>query len=201
FSPPCCTALADLLNRAVLPPGYIALEQVHAGAPVEIGTSATAPLLLPTVFPDGFTVEIRATEGGRSLVAAIELASPGNKDRAIQRRLFAAKCATYLARGVGLIVVDIVTSRPGNLHNELVNLLGLDAAFQMPASLYTVAYRPVRRDGRDQFESWPLPLVLGQPLPTVPLSLEAGLCVPLDLEAAYLDACQRRRLDEVTGAG
>ena len=32
---------------------------------------------------------------------AIELASPGNKDRPETRRAFAAKCASYLARGIG----------------------------------------------------------------------------------------------------
>ena len=218
------TALADLLNRDILPPGFIALEQIHAGTPVEIdvatyteeaaasagpGGSATLtrprwaptvpPMVMPAVFPEGFTVEIQATEGGRSLVAAIELVSPGNKDRAVKRRLFAAKCATYLARGVGLVIVDVVTSRQGNLHNELVELLGLEPAFHLPATspLYVVAYRPIRREEAEQFETWPIPLAVGRALPMVPLSLEAELCVPLDLEAAYLDACQRRRLDEV----
>src|SRR5205814_4082855 len=83
------SALADALNRDVLPPGYIALEQVHAGASIEIDvatyadpaasagangggtatatrtvwTPATAPLVLPAVFPPGWTVEIVSTEG------------------------------------------------------------------------------------------------------------------------------------------
>jgi hypothetical protein len=145
------STLADMLNRDILPPGYIALEQVHAGAPVEIDvatvtepatpaanggggtatmtrtvwTPAAPPLHLPAVFPPRFTVEIHNPEGGRTLVGAIELVSPGNKDRAESRRLFAAKCATYLSRGVGLILVDVVTMRKSNLHNELVKLLGL----------------------------------------------------------------------------
>jgi hypothetical protein len=144
-------------------------------------------------------VEILATEGGRTLVAAIELVSPGNKDRGAKRRLFAAKCATYLSRGIGLIVVDVVTSRQGNLHNDLIDLLGLDAGFQMPAgqALYGVAYRPLRVGAAERIETWPVPLAVGQPLPTLPLSLEAEHCVPVDLEAAYAEACQRRRLDEV----
>jgi hypothetical protein len=221
------STLADVLNRDVLPPGYIALEQVHAGAAIEIDvatstdptssasangggtatrtpavwTPATAPLLLPAVFPPTATVEILTTEGGRTLVAAIELVSPGNKDRGAKRRLFAAKCATYLSRGIGLIVVDVVTSRQGNLHNVLVDLLGLDAAFQMPTdhSLYSVAYRPIRDGGSERIETWPIALSVGQPLPTLPLSLEAEHCVAVDLEAAYTEACQRRRLDEVLG--
>src|SRR5205814_921256 len=101
------------------------------------------------VFPPGCTVEILSTEGGRTLVAAIELVSPANKDRAGKRRLFAAKCATYLSRGVGLVMIDVVTSRQANLHNELLDLLDLDAGFHLPGgqSLYAVAYRPLRVEG------------------------------------------------------
>ncbi|MGH7169321.1 MAG: DUF4058 family protein [Gemmataceae bacterium] len=224
------SALADALNQDVLPPGYIALEQVHQGAALEIDvatftepagasstgsggtatvprtvwTPAAAPLVLPAVFPPSATVEILSTEGGRTLVAAIELVSPGNKDRAAKRRLFAAKCATYLSRGVGLVILDVVTSRQGNLHNELADLLALDAVFRMPAghSLYAVAYRPLRAADAEKVEVWPTLLAVGQPLPKVPLSLGAEWCVPVELEESYREACRRRRLDEVvSGAG
>jgi hypothetical protein len=221
------SVLADMLNQDVLPPGYIALEHVHPGAALEIdvatfadeaeptsdgtgGTTtvartvwvpATAPLVFPAVFPPSATVEVLSTEGGRTLVAAIELVSPGNKDRSAKRRLFAAKCATYLSRGVGLVIVDVITSRRGNLHNDLADLLELDAAFRMPAeeSLYTVAYRPLRAADSEQVEAWPNVLAVGQVLPAVPLSLGADWCVRVDLEAGYLEACRRRRVDEVVG--
>ena len=48
---------------------------------------------------------IGSTVTGATLVAAIELVSPGNKDRPEARLAFAAKCVSYLTRGVGLIVV------------------------------------------------------------------------------------------------
>ena len=219
------STLADTLNHDILPPGYIALEQVHAGAAIEIDvatsteppsamanggtatvtrtvwTPATAPLVLPATFPPGCTVEILTTEGGRTLVAAIELVSPGNKDRASKRRLFAAKCATYLSRGIGLIMVDVVTSRQGNLHNDLIDLLGLEAAFQMAPeqSLYSVAYRPLHVGGDERIETWPTVLSVGQALPTMPLSLAADYCVAVDLEAAYAEARRHRRVDEALG--
>ncbi|MCC6418567.1 MAG: DUF4058 family protein [Gemmataceae bacterium] len=221
------SALADFLNQDVLPAGYIALEQLHSGAAVEIdvgtfaegtapsspngGGTATvprtvwtptaAPIALPATFPPGCTIEILSTEGGRTLVAAIELVSPGNKDRAGKRRLFAAKCATYLSRGIGLIVLDVVSSRQGNLHNELIDLLDPGAGFRMTAdhSLYAVAYRPLQAAGVGRIETWPVPLELGQALPALPLSLAAENCLRVDLEAAYMEACRRRRLDEVAG--
>ncbi len=218
------SSLADRLNQGGLPPGYIALEQIHAGASLEIDVStydernqsavsernggvalqtvwtpAAAPLTLPAVFPERCTVEIVTTEGGRTLAAAIELVSPGNKDRTQKRRLFAAKCATYLSRGIGLVILDVVTTRAGNLHNEMIDWLGLDPAFRMAddPSLYTVAYRPLRRDQIDEIDTWPMPLAVGELLPTVPLSLSADQCVAVDLEAAYVDACRRRNFDEV----
>jgi hypothetical protein len=217
------TSLADVLNRDVLPRGYIALEQLHSGPAVEIDvgtfaqsaagrpesavgtatqtvwTPVISPVVLPAEFPPHATVQIVASEGGRSLVAAIELVSPGNKDRASKRRLFAAKCATYLSRGIGLIVIDVVSTRQGNLHNEMIDLVGWDADTKMTSAqnLYTVGYRPLRENDSDRIEAWPVPLVIGESLPTMPLSLSADLCLAVDLEAAYAEACQRRRLDEI----
>jgi hypothetical protein len=200
-------ALADSLND-VLPPGFIALETVHAGAAVELDVSTfaepgVAPVVLPGTFPEGCTIEIVSTEGGRTLVAAIELVSPRNKDRAGKRRLFAARCATYLARGIGLVILDVVTSRQANLHHELLDLLDLGSITQarlLPEqTIYAVAYRPLRRNGAEQIDVWPMPLRLGEPLPTVPLSLAAELCIPVDLETGYQTACQRRRFDEALG--
>src|SRR5437879_2920166 len=125
-------ALADLLNEN-LPAEYFAEFQVTLGTrvEVEVGTFTeagvpessrpngaatavqtrtwTAPsptAVLPAVFPDDFTVQVFSSVAGPTLVAAIELVSPGNKDREETRRAFAAKCAAYLQRGIGLMIVD-----------------------------------------------------------------------------------------------
>ena len=90
-------------------------------------------------------------EGGARLVAAVELVSPANKDREAHRRAFAAKCAGYLAQGIALVVVDVVTTRHANLHAEVMRLLGRDTDAGLPAEadLYATAYRPVVRDGNE----------------------------------------------------
>ena len=142
------------LHRGLLPKGYFAEIQLHiGGVEVDVATlenmeSATtfeegnggvavavqAPVTtftMPAVFPDSIEVHIFETSAGPTLVGAIEFVSPGNKDRASKRRLFAAKCAAYLARGVGLICLDIVTSHHFNLHNELIELLGAGNPFAM----------------------------------------------------------------------
>ena len=78
-----------------------------------------------TDLPDADEYEVRVYDvrRGRRLVAAIELVSPANKDRAGSRRTFAAKCAGYLKHGIGVVIVDVVTARAANLHEELFDLL------------------------------------------------------------------------------
>jgi hypothetical protein len=129
-------------------------------------------------------------------VGAIELVSPGNKDRPEARHAFVAKCVAYLTRGIGLIVVDIVTNRLANLHNDLVSFLGRAEPFLLgPATpTYAVAYRPSRQPSGDQIEVWPRPLPLGEPLPVLPLGLRNAEVVPVDLEETYGEARERSRL-------
>ncbi|MCI0376724.1 MAG: DUF4058 family protein [Gemmataceae bacterium] len=208
------TALADSLNDGRLPEGYFAEELITVGGRVEIDVAtweetaaprngpvatqvwtAPAPVMtMPAVFLDTFAVKVYRSEGGPTLVAAVEFVSPGNKDRESQRRAFAVKCANYLHQGIGLAVVDIVTSRLFNLHNEIVSLMAQSEAYRMPhnAHLYAVAYRPVRRDEQPQIDLWPHALALGNPLPTLPLALSADVAVPLELETTYADVCRRR---------
>jgi hypothetical protein len=217
------TRLADALNERWLPPDFIAEEFTHAGAALEIdvatyeGPSVSAPpgdgvatltaapptwsppapaRTMPAVFPDTFEVRIFANTGGLTLVAAIELISPGNKDRPEEHRAFATKCASYLHQGISLILIDIVTSQRANLHNETMHLMAAVEEFDLPADLdlYAVAYRPVRREDRAEIDYWWSPCQVGQPLPTMPLRLKGDLFVPVDFESAYQEACRRRRL-------
>lgn len=214
-------ALVEKLNRDLLGDEFFADMQVHIGSQVEVdvatldesngakrqngsATATLAPvwsppatnLIVPAVFPDEVEVQVFATATGATLVGAIELVSPRNKDRPEARRAFAAKCLAYLSRGIGLIVVDIVTNRLANLHNELMELLDQSGPFliEPPISTYTVAYRPSRKPAGDQIELWPLPLAIGDALPLLPLALRNADVVPIDLEEAYCEACRRSRL-------
>jgi hypothetical protein len=172
------------------------VEGGGGGVAVQTWAPPVAELVAPAVFPDDFEVQLFEQRGGMRLVAVVELVSPGNKDRDESRRAFAAKCAAYLQRGIGLIVVDIVTERHFNLHNELVEMLRWPEPLQMPAGffLYAVAYRPARRQEKNEIDLWPVPLGVGGPLPLLPLALKGTRAVPLDLEATYTDARQRSRL-------
>jgi hypothetical protein len=153
---------------------------------------------LPAVFPDTFEVRVLSTDTGPKLVAAIELISPGNKDRPAERRTFAIKCASYLLQGISVIIVDIVTNRRANLHNEILELMEAGDGLAMPdhSSLYAVAYRPLRRYNRDEIDVWRSTLELRKALPTLPLGLRGDLAVPVDFEMTCAEACQRKRLTE-----
>jgi hypothetical protein len=213
--------LVDELNETLLPEGYYAEPHVHVGPRVEIdvatserdggaaaggATTATLPVrawsppaptvTLPAAFVDTFEVQVFNTESGPQLVAVIELVSPANKDRAEHRRAFAVKCASYLAQGIGLLVVDVVTNRRANLHDEIVGLMLPAASFVFPGTppLYASAYRPLHREEQDQIEAWLHPLGVGQELPTLPLALTAEVVLPINLEAAYVEACRKLRL-------
>lgn len=177
-----------------------------APTPAVGGTATmTAPVWAPpapaavlaAVFPDELEVLVFNDEGGPTLVAALELVSPGNKDRDATRQAFVAKCASYLQQGIGLVMVDVVTNRLANLHDELLLFLGANGTAMVPddVALYAAAYRPARRQTGDEIDVWPTPLALGQPLPTLPLALRGYGCVPLDLEASYTEARQRLLLD------
>jgi hypothetical protein len=95
-----------------------------------------------------------------------------------------------------VIVVDIVTERHANLHDELVAFLGnpQGSAFPSATSLYATAYRPAHRQDKNQIDIWREPLAVGQGLPTMPLAVRGLGCLPIDLEATYMAARKRGRI-------
>lgn len=152
---------------------------------------------MPVEYPDKYEVLVYRMFGGRQLVAAVELVSPGNKDRDESRAAFAQKVAAYLRQGVGVLVVDVVTERHANLHNDIVRLMGGADGLLLPAeaALYAAAYRPVEQDGTGEVQVWTATFAVGDPLPTMPLRLIADYFVPVELESSYTEARRRRKLD------
>ncbi len=214
------TVIAQHLNREILPPDFYAEPEISVGPELEIDVATleltraerpdagTATAVWSPPRPriaakvdfarlDGYEVRVYQDLGGAELRAAIELVSPANKDRAGSRRTFAAKCAGYLRRGIGVVIVDIVTARKANLHAELFDTLGVKsrrAAWRSSTGLYAVAYRAVTARKAPRVEAWPQPLALGEALPVLPLWLSLDLCVPLLLEESYVATCRSLRI-------
>jgi hypothetical protein len=122
------TFISGQLNR-LLPPDFFAEPLCHFVVEIDVaafdekglgsetaGWTPSAPTLTVPIAAATETVEVRIyrEEGGSALAGCIELVSPSNKDRVDERDAFVSKCASYLHDGVGLLVVDIVTSRLAN---------------------------------------------------------------------------------------
>ena len=129
------------------------------------------------------------------LVGAIEFVSPANKDRPESRDAFVSKVHAYLQRGVGVVIVDIVTNKPGNLHNDLMDRIGLPG-LAIEGDIYTTSYKVTGKKGRGKLETWRRPLEIGEPIPTMPLWLYGGICIPVPLDEAYSEACDELRVSE-----
>ncbi len=211
------TNLAAELNR-ILPPNWFAEPSVHYGIQVapDVATfesaedsdgSVSTPISnwepdAPTMTldivltTDIVQVDVFNGEAGPVLVGAIELVSPSNKDRRESRDAFVSKCESFLYEAVGLAVIDIVTDRHANLHNELLSRLGESSATSR--GLYACAYRPTSRDDHSVLDLWHHPLSVGGPLPTLPLCLKNGPRVPIDLDKTYAQTCEQLRLNDAS---
>lgn len=155
---------------------------------------APTQTLAIAMLTDQVEVMVFTQEAGPILTGAIELVSPANKDWPTHRGAFVSKCAAYLQQGVGLIIVDIVTDRRANLHDELLARLHAPDISLWEAVLYAVSYRPVNRSGQPSLDLWQTVMAVGHPLPTLPLCLRGNIGVPVDLDTTYQRTCREQRI-------
>ena len=207
--------MAASLNQQ-LPSGFFAQPNVQFGIEVDVAAFDTkqqairepvvtydAKLWQPSqptdtmpfpIVTDVVEVQVIDERGYPTLVGAIELISPANKDRAKHRRAFITKCAALLQQNIGLIVVDVVTNRRANLHDQLLGHLDFDGAL-WGVPLYAAAYRTMNHEGEPVLDIWKESLALHAPLPMLPLWLNAEFSVPVDLQATYAETCRNQRID------
>ena len=169
-----------------------------------VATATWAPpeptLIVDTDLAEQYEYEVRVYDQsrGRVLVAAVELVSPGNKDRPDTRRAFVNKCAALLQQDVSVSIVDLVTTRSHNLYVDLLASIDCsDPTFvPEPPSIYAVTCRGRNGGAHPQIAMWAYPLKIGQPLPTLPLWLTEFSAVSLELEASYEETCRTLRIAE-----
>ncbi|HTU16827.1 MAG TPA: DUF4058 family protein [Gemmataceae bacterium] len=204
----------------ILPVGFRAAPKVHLGSAFEVdvstydldsrdpdaavgsgaGGTGTLTALSPTLTveadlseQDEYEVRIYDVERGRQLVAAIEIVSPSNKDPPDTREVFIGKVVSLLQQGVCVSLVDLVSIRQANLYADLLRLLGrADPALATATPyLYAVTLRSRKPPKRRQLlDAWFYPMIVGQPLPTLPIWLTADLHVMLPLETSYEETCK-----------
>lgn len=214
--------LTESLNEK-LPRGFVAVDNTQLGLGFEIdigvlddhpfdgssfnGASSTA--VLPRTFVpapprrtcaptyrDNFEVKVYGDKRPDRILAAIELVSPSNKDRPLERAAFVSKCAGLILDGTSVMIVDVVSTPRFNLHHELMVLLeesDTNDAIEAEA-LYATSYSSIRRGERGELDYWGESLAIGESIPTLPLRIVGDLFVPVDLESTYMETRRGRRL-------
>jgi hypothetical protein len=212
--------IAAALNEE-LPPEYHAQPNVQFGIEIDVATidrgEASSPdpnrVIAPNGGPAAWTVPAPTLtlslpvlsdvvevlvrgglRGGPTVVGAIELVSPANKDRPSERDAFVTKCQAYVQHGIGVVIIDVVTERKANLHQALLARFLPRSRTMLTGDLYAGAYRPIERSGEPHLDVWEETLLLGRPLPEMPLWLPGDLCVRVDLNASYERTCREQRI-------
>lgn len=205
-----------------LPPGYkaflggvpsLTVDTGH-GKP-DVNVRQWAPIPAPEAAPSGTSVlepDLEASVAFRldpqralhidfhgQLIAALEVVSPRNKDRAAAKETYCNRYLGYLRLGVHLLLVDVLPRPKGfSFSDAITGDLALDLP-SLPAP-FAAAYRvgeavPVGDEIGNLVGLWRRPLRVGQPLPTLPLPLNVHDAVIIDLEETYHRATRRVYLD------
>jgi len=159
--------------------------------------SGISKVVLPTSV--SVIIEFLRNRTKEKIVAAIEIVSPANKDRAPRRQAFLAKCHSYLQENVSLAIIDITSSyKDHNLHFELLKELNVkitkcEGSDKTP--LYCTSLRTTVDEENDTVvEYWVELFKVGDMLPTIPLYITEELAIPLELEKSYMKTCKSLRV-------
>ena len=205
-------AICDALNAGLLPSGYSALVEQHAGGLVpdvlalerrlrSSGPAEPAGGILTATPPKTRLVRqaklVLAARANRiairhrlgEIVCVMEVVSPGNKSGRAALRAFVDKTIEFLRQGIHLLVIDILppTSRdPQGTHQVIWNEIEEEPFELVPGKPLTLAAY-VAGDlltGRETTAYVEL-VGVGDPLPDMPAYLDVGGYVQVPLEATY----------------
>jgi hypothetical protein len=201
--------IRNILNWGLLPKGYSALVEQHAGGvvPDVIALQRRSRPNRPTERTGGNVVtasppktrhvvqakaEISAALGnmitirhplGR-VVCVIEIVSPGNKSGRSVLRSFVEKTAEFLRQGVNVLVIDLFPPSardPQGIHKAIWDEIE-DQPFELPPDKpLTLAAYVAGIPKRAYVE----PVGVGDQLPDMAAYLDSDSYVPVPLEATY----------------
>ncbi|HEV3255720.1 MAG TPA: DUF4058 family protein, partial [Gemmataceae bacterium] len=162
--------LKEALNGGLLPEGYYAMAEQHAGPNAAYRATRR-------------TLTIRHVSNHR-IIALAEVPSPANKDRASSVNDFVGKVHSALRHGIHLLVVDLFPPGPGDPHGIHGALWeSFDPADHVPPAdkpLMLAAYLAAKLP-----EAYLEPLAVGDVLPDMPLFLQPDWYVNVPLESTY----------------
>ena len=177
---------------------------VRTWQPPREQTAAPSEALIEAPQPDFKTVALLHPEPRPAvhvfhqgqLVAAVELVSPRNKDRPSSREFYRNRYLSYLWSGVHLMLID-VHRRP--LGFSFVEAMAAEVECQFPVGLppHAVSWNAggPTPEGGQFLDGWYRTLVVGEPLPSMPLVLNADRSLLIDLERTYGEATRRAYME------
>lgn len=199
------SAITDALNDGRMPPDYFAMaEQKVEGPEPDVVTLSVrddgtftggglATLAKPKTSivqtADAVCYARKANRVGihhglGTVVALVELVSPGNKDTKRSLRAFARKTAAFIRNGIHVLVVDVFPPGkhdPNGVHPAVwENITTADFALPADKPLTLVGYQ-----AGECPTAYIEPVAVGATLPDMPLYLTEEYHVPVPLEATY----------------
>ena len=200
--------------KSRLPPGYRAIIGsspftrlgVSLGKPDVSLTNGTKalPAMAPTVSPDSSEPDFETVvatlvedhtllvELNQRLVAAVEIISPGNKDRPERRDQNAARYLGYIRERVHLLLID-VHARPlqFSFAQRIDDELHIEQA--VPSTPQATSYRvgPGAPLGGRFLSVWSRPFTIGASIPAIPIAISASDQITIDLESTYTEAARK----------
>lgn len=214
-------AICDALNAGLLPSGYSALVEQHAGGLVpdvltlERRSRPTDPTgaggTLTAVPPKTTLVRqakiVLAARGNRivirhrlgEVVCVLEVVSPGNKSGRAALRAFVEKTIDFLRQGINMLVVDILPPTPRDpqgMHKAIWDEIE-EEPFELPSgkSLTLAAYVAGDLLTGSETTAYVELVGVGDSLPDMPAYLDRTGYVPVPLEATYQTAWTSRPAD------
>lgn len=202
--------ISNALNGGLLPPGYSALVEQHAGgvAPDVLTLERRTRPKASSKRPGGAVLEapppadwqvmraaarasvaranrivIRHSLG--RVVCVMEIVSPGNKSGRAALRRFVEKTAEFLRAGVHVLVVDLFPPSPRDpqgIHKAIWDEIEEEHPFELATArpLTLVAYV-----AGEPTTAYVHPLGVGDVLPDMPAWLDEDTYVPVPLETTY----------------
>ncbi len=202
-------AIRNALNAGGLPPGFFAMAEQIIGGPIpDVVTLKRRPTPAEAPQPGGGVAVAEAPPRARfvtsveedlyarranriavkhrlgQVVAVIEIVSPGNKSGLHALRSFVEKAYELLRQGINLLVVDLFPRSPRDpqgIHKAIWDEIR-DEPFELPADkpLTVAAY-----SAGLPMTAYVEPVAVGDPLPGLPIFLDAATYVPAPLETTY----------------
>jgi hypothetical protein len=209
--------ICNSLNAGLLPSGYSALVEQHAGGLVpdvlsperrsRPSDSAEPARGVLTATPPKTSLvrqakNVLAARANRivirhrlgEVVCVLEIVSPGNKSGRAALRAFVEKAIEFLREGIHLLVIDILppTARdPQGIHKVIWDEIE-EEPFELPPDkpLTLAAYAAADLLTGREIRAFVELIGVGDLLPDMPAYLDPGGYVPVPLEATY-DAAWR----------